>query len=271
MNEFQKRYKSFENHKLLKIIEEAEKYQPIAVEAAQLELSRREISDEEIQRVKDKVEGKKAVTEQRQNQVKKVKAKGTELFDIIKPIQENPPTIDRKINLIVIVFGLMALYRIYQQFDMIQLILTSNLAEWEISLVLFFLPMILLPIGVFHFWKRNKVGWILMSIFFVYNFVNGVVFFLMTWEWKKEEKYSRNDYSDGEFLIMDYEDHENYIDHFFPETNSYIYVLIIAVYGATLWYICKEDIRKEFQVEEKSALITIGISVLITSIFIGLL
>lgn len=34
MNEFAEKYKSFDNRKLLRIIEEADKYQPLAVVAA---------------------------------------------------------------------------------------------------------------------------------------------------------------------------------------------------------------------------------------------
>ena len=53
MNEFQERFRNFDSRKLLKIIEDAENYQSIAVEAAKLELSNRSISDEEVQAVKD--------------------------------------------------------------------------------------------------------------------------------------------------------------------------------------------------------------------------
>ena len=41
MNEFTEKYKSFENQKLLKILEEAAHYKPAAIEAAKLEIASR--------------------------------------------------------------------------------------------------------------------------------------------------------------------------------------------------------------------------------------
>lgn len=269
MNEFQKRYKSFDNRKLLKIIEEAENYQPTAVEAAILELSKREIGDEEKQSVKGEILERKTKIEQRQKQVKivenKTKEIGTELFETISLIQKERQTIDRKIKLIVIVFGLLAIYQIFKKFGMLQFMFVDNLAEWDFSLVIYFLPMILLPIGVFLFWKRNKIGWILMSAFFVYNIVNAIGMFFLTWEWNSEKGFT-NDFSTGDYQI-EFQEFES----LFPQPNPIVYVLIIAIFGATLWVFSKEDLRNEFQIDIKSALITVGVSILITSILMGLI
>ena len=49
MNDFQRRFKNYDNQQLLKIIEDVENYEPAAVEAAKLELSKRDVSQEEIQ------------------------------------------------------------------------------------------------------------------------------------------------------------------------------------------------------------------------------
>lgn len=269
MNEFQERFKNFDNLKLLKIIEDAENHQLIAVEAAKLELSNRNVSDEEVQTIKDEFKARQAKVDKRKGQIRKVenkaKAIGTELFETVRPIQKEPQTIDRKINLIVIVFGLLATYQIFKEFGMIQFMFTDSLAEWDFSMVLYFLPMIILPIAVFLFWKRNKIGWILMGAFFVYNIVNAIGMFFLTWEWSKEYEYT-NDYSSGD-LQIEFLEREG----LFPQPNPIVYLIILVLFGATLWTIFKEDLRNKFKVDVKSGLITIGISVLITLTIKGLI
>src|SRR5688572_18759728 len=49
MNPFAEQYKSLNNIDLLRILEKSEEYQPLAVEAAQLELTFRKLSNEELE------------------------------------------------------------------------------------------------------------------------------------------------------------------------------------------------------------------------------
>ncbi len=268
MNEFQERFKNFDNRKLLKILEDADSYQPIAIEAAKLELSKRQVNEDEIQSVRDEIFDKKTKIEKRQEQVKKIENKaksiGTELFETVNPIQKEPQTIDRKVNLIVIVFGLLAIYQIFKEFELIKFMFTDSLAEWDFRMVLYFAPLILLLISVSLFWKRNKIGWILISAFFVYNIVNTLGMFFLTREWNDGE--FTNDYSTEDLQIKFQE-----IESLFPQPNLIVYLIIIAIFGAALWVINKEDIRNEFQIDVKSSLITIGISILITATIMGLI
>ena len=262
MNEFQERFKNFGNRKLLEIVEDAESYQLTAVEAAKLELSKRNISDEEIQAVKYAFQEKQAKIDKRKRQIKKVekraKAIGIEILETVSPIQRESQTIDRKINLIVIVFGLFAVYQIFKKFSMIRFMFTDSYAKWDFSMVLYFLPMILLPIAVSLFWQRNKIGWILMSAFFVNNIVNAIGMFFLTWEWNTEDKYLNNS-SSGDFQIEFRE-----IGNIFPQPDPIVYLMVIVIFGVTLWGICKEDLRNEFQVDVKNSLIIIGVSTLVT-------
>nr|HMU05461.1 hypothetical protein [Saprospiraceae bacterium] len=103
MNEFEEKFKSFDNRKLLKIVEEYEKYQKEAVDAAKLELSKRNLSEEEVQAVKDEFleEKIKAVTKKEKFQKIETNAKniGNEFFRTIHPIQAEHQSLYRKINL----------------------------------------------------------------------------------------------------------------------------------------------------------------------------
>lgn len=269
MNEFQERFKNFDNRKLLKIIEDAENYQSIAVEAAKMELSTRDMSDEEIRAVKDEFLEKQAKIDQRTEKVKEVENKAkaivTEIFETVNPIQKEPQTIDRKINLIGIVFGILATYQIFNEFGAIQFMFTDSLVEWDFNMVLYFLRIILLISAVFLLWKRNKIGWILMGSFFVYNIVNAIGMFFLTWEWNRKNSYT-DELSSGDFYI----DIQG-LECSFPQINPIVYLISAAIFGTTLWVISKEDIRNKFQVDVNDCLLTIGISALITISIMGLI
>ncbi|MEL7124327.1 MAG: hypothetical protein AAFO07_33130, partial [Bacteroidota bacterium] len=116
----------------------------------------------------------------------------------------------------------------------------------------------------FLFWKRNRMGWILMSAFFVYKIVNSIGVLYLTWKWDKDDEYL-NDYSPGDFQIEIQE-----IESLFSQPNPMIYLTIVAMFGASLWVIFKEDLRNEFKVDVKSSWITVGVSIIVTLIIVGL-
>jgi len=169
MNEFQKRFKSFDNIKLLKILEDADNYEAQAVEAAKLELSTREVTDEEVRLVKDAMVDQQVKFDLRQKRIKKIgdraNALSDEILDTVNPIQEESPTIGRKINWIAIGFGVLALYQLVLDFSLISYMFSSPYAEWDLSMIFHFVPLVILLFGIFFFWKRNKIGWILIIFF----------------------------------------------------------------------------------------------------------
>jgi hypothetical protein len=240
----------------------------MAVEAARLELSKRTIGEDEIQSIKDEISQKTIKIEERHKQVKrledKAKAIRTEIYKTVSPIQKEPQTIDRKINLIVIVFALLAVYQLFREFGMIKFMFTDSLAKWDFSMLLYFIPIIILPIGVFQFWRRLRVGWILMSIVLIYHTFNALAVFLLTWKWNKEQ-YT-NEYSTGEFQIKLRE-----IDNLFSQPNPIIYFLVVIFYGGTLWVLNSKDIRAVYKIDDKARLFTIGgMTILTLLILFGL-
>jgi len=267
LNEFQKRFKNLDNYKLLKIIAEAENYQPIAVEAAEQELSKRNLSEDEVQLIKDKITRNKVKIEERNERFKEIEGKaraiGAELLEIAGPIQKEPQTIDRKVNLIVIGFGLLAISQIIKELGMIQYMFTDSLSAWDFIMVLYFLPLILLVIGVFLFWKRNKIGWVLMSAYLVYIIVNVTTIIFLKWKWNRENEFT-NDLLSEDFLIELYE-----IERLFSQPYLVLYLLFIVIFGVSLWVLCREDIRNEFRIDIKSAWLTVGITILISTVLMS--
>ena len=146
MNEFEEKFKSFDNRKLLKIVEESAKYQEIAVDAAKIELSKRKLSEDEVQAIKDEFLEEKIKAETRKEKFQKIennaKYFGTEFFKTIHPLQNEHQSLHRKVNLIVIIFGALAIYQIFKERNMFVAILSYDLSELDFSMPIYFFPII---------------------------------------------------------------------------------------------------------------------------------
>src|SRR5690606_40011391 len=183
MTEFTELYQKLSNSELLKIISESEKYNPIAVETAKTEIASRQLTEQELNQAKSKIvekeNAKKRVIEKRKEFEKKIGKNASTLFDTINPIQNGIQTPEKIIRLTILVFGGLAIYRLYQQLGMFQIIFHEGISDWDLSMIEYFFPIIILPIAVILYWKRNKIGWILLSIFLTYSAFNAVVLFFM--------------------------------------------------------------------------------------------
>lgn len=269
MNEFEEKFKSFDNRKLLKIVEESAKYQEIAVDAAKIELSKRKLSEDEVQAIKDEFLEEKIKAETRKEKFQKIennaKYFGTEFFKTIHPLQNEHQSLHRKVNLIVIIFGALAIYQIFKERNMFVAILSFDLSEWDFSMPIYFFPIIILPFSIYFFWKRSKIGWMLFTSYVIYNLLNGIGMLYVTLQWMNQEGYESDSLMNGlqfEFTEMEY---------FIHQPNPMMYLLIIFFYGATLWSLNVEDIRTSFQIDNKTKLITFVVSFLLTTGMIGLI
>lgn len=153
------------------------------------------------------------------------------------------------INIISIIFGGLFLANLYKESEMIWFILTDNKAGWDFSVVLYFLPLLILPTATLLFFIRKKAGWILLAIYLAYSAISTLI--LLFWS-----------INIGTLGIP-------VLDSLFPQPSSIVCILSFLFFSGTLWIICKENIRNIYIVNKKLMLSTIGIiSILVFSIFI---
>jgi hypothetical protein len=161
MTEFTELYKKLSNSELLKIVAESDKYNPIAVETAKTEIDSRELSTEELNQAKTDInqqqEKKKLEIEHRKHQEEKIKRGASILFDTINPIQNGIQTPAKIIRLTTLIFAGIAVYSIFREFGMLRYMFTNSGGKWDLSMVEYFFPLIMLPLATFLFWKRKKV------------------------------------------------------------------------------------------------------------------
>ena len=249
MNKFTETYKSFSNHKLLKIIEEAQSYNPEAIEAAKAELAKREVSQDEIRSAKDEILAKNLKIERRQQKIKttrnKAKIVSSEILDTINSIETESLSTARKINMIVIFFGLWSILTIFRELYFVKFLFTDmNFGEWDFSAFAVILPLILMPLTTLLFWRRCHIGWILVSVFLIYGIGSAIGGFILDWRWYHMEPNSLGNL-------------QNEINEILPSPGYIKYFIYTAIFSATLWVVSKADIRAALEVDKKTAWATI--------------
>ena len=249
--DFSEFYKSISNTELLSILDNPGDYQPLAVEAAKNELLRRQLSETEIKEAREQIIAKQIQKEKQREKVKaiehKVKTTGYTLIDTLNPIQTGIPSTEKIIRLIVIVFGGLFLYQLIKDFK-VHVIFIKHIPGFPIESILYFAPLILLPIAIFTFWKKFRIGWFLLAIFLAFSAVE-VLWVLIQY-----------------FLLGP--PGNSGLDSFFPQPSISALIIQLIFYGGTLYAICKQNMRTEFSISENKMLATIIITGVLTFLLI---
>jgi len=251
MNQFEEKYKSLSNQQLLEIIEEGEKYQPIALEAAKAEIVKREISETDINSAKEKILEREAKKEAKQKRIEgienKAKGIGTGLLQTINPVKEGNGTVDKKINWFAMCLGILSVYQVFSQFDFLRFMLTDEYSQFGLETLLIFLPVIVPLVATILFWMRKKIGWILISSFLVFTLVSTIwMFYLALQRRSTSAQYAE------------------VLEEIFPGPNLSTFFISIIILSGTIWFLNKYDIREVFQISKETSLMTICITAVIS-------
>ena len=247
--EFSEKFKTYSNADLLRVIENHDDYQPQAVETAKNIFADRQLSEMEIKIAKDELEverQEKLSKEQQKRAVEdRVKNIGKSVFDNINPIQKEMPTSEKTIRVISILFCGLFLFQLHKQFGMLKFMFTESYAEWDFSMVLYFLPLIIIPTATVLFYMRKKTGWLLLTIFLVYSAVSAIGSFILAIKWKPS----------GTTL-----------DNLFPQIQPITYLLSFLFMSGIIWVISREKMRNIYSISKPTMVLTISI---VTGIFVA--
>ena len=251
MNQFTERYKTLSAAALLKIIATPNDYQPLAIEAAKDELAARQLTSEELSEANAENEAelqeKQLKTEKRNAIENKVKNIGTSLIDAVHPIQRTPPSANRTINILSIVFGVLFLIGFFNQFDFIKFSITNKAAKWSFQTIFYLLSTFFTPVAAYLFWGRRRIGWIFFCAFFSYSAVNAVSLL---------------------FMLIKHHDAIPAIDNFHPEVSPAAPLWNIFFFGGCLWLILKNEIKEIYTINKKTIYVPAGLGVLVALIII---
>jgi hypothetical protein len=251
--EFTEKFKTYTNTELLRIIDNPNSYQPNAIETAKKIFSERQLTEDEIRIVKDELEIERQVKLNKELKKRKVENKfnniANSILEIVNPIQNESSNTEKTIKIISLLFGALFLFQLYKEFGLIGFMFTDSSASWDLSMVLYFLPLIIVPIATILFYKKRKIGWLLLTIFLTYSAVNTIGLFILTMNIQPSEFKT--------------------LDNLFPQTSLANYFFTFLFFTGIIWAISRENIRNIYKISKNMLILTVTITAVIVGIALG--
>jgi hypothetical protein len=241
-NNFGTLYKNWTTDKLLDVIDNQHEYQLSAVEAARHELDSRQLSIEQVDAAKTIQRERLNQKRDKQRRAKevddKIKSIGLSIADTLNPIQKEGDSTDKIIKLISLFLGGLFLYRLYSEFGMLKFMFTDSSAKWDLSMVFYFLPLIILPTAGLLMWLRKTFGWTLTTFFFTCTAVGAIPLFLSA--------LGRHSIGNEAF------------DTLFPVVSPSVHLGTFILFGSAIWVMTKDNVRDVYNVDKQAMFISIG-------------
>ncbi len=255
MNPFTESFKGSSNLELFRVLENQSKYQREAVEAAELEIKDRELTEDEISEIRLVLSNEISQKIKRKNKKAEIRDRFEFLagfaIDSLNPVQNSSPTIQKSLRLLVVVFGLICIVRWYNDFGIVQFLFKNGVDDIDLSIIEILIPLVFLPLGLALFGLKFRLGWIIMSFYLTYAALSTIVLIVISWNIEPIED-----------LLF---------ESLFPQASIISYFLTILFYCVSLWFICKEEIRNLYRINYSIALSTIGISFVLVTLFFMML
>ena len=228
--QFAEKYKTLENYELLEILNNREQYQPIAIEAAQQELTSRNLQAEEMIIAEQVVSERLAIEQKKKERSdlfkQKINKSVNKVYGELNPILDEAPGIEKLIRVIAIVYGVIFVYRFFGQLRFLSAIVSGKIeVDYGYSFYLF--PLLILIPTVIYFWKKTLLGWVLLCGYCCF-FLPIEIYFLY---------YSFSYY----FQSAD-------VYNFVPRSSIISLLVNPALYISTLFLLFKKDMIRIFKV-----------------------
>jgi hypothetical protein len=163
-NSFSEQMKGHSNAALMAVIYGREHYQPAAVEAALTELSLRNIPQEELNRIKS--EWIQSIQQPNRN-LTKISGYATRLLARMNPFQYSG--VEKDIALIVVSISYYFVFQLLTGYsDLLNAFLYLFTSIYYLPVVL---PYIMIPVGLYSFHKKRRLGWTLLCAWLSYSLV----------------------------------------------------------------------------------------------------
>lgn len=248
--EFTEKFMTYSNTELLRIIESPENYQLEAIETAKIILAKRHLTEEELKTCKDEIQRErtgKSNIEIDKNAVKhNIKNNIESILNKLNPVQNEMLKAEKIIRIISLLFGGIFVFQLYNKLSMLGYMFSGNSEGWDFSMVLYFLPLVLLPAAIYLFHRRKKLGWILMTIYLTYSAVSLIQFLILSMKMKN----------------LGFET----MDNLYPQPSTTVQLLSILFLVGTIWVISNNRIRNVYAVSKLTLILTVSITTVIVGI-----
>jgi hypothetical protein len=219
MNNLNEKIKSYSNATLLKIIHDSDNYQHLVIELAKKEIALRQLTDRELNEVIFKLEIER----------KEIKSK-------------------RYIKFVTIILGCLTILFLCKVLK--TLLVSKDSGELAFLLVFDLIPLFVVPIAAILFWKRKKIGWILLVLFLIFSTFSSISGLIMT----------ANVLFLGGPVIGDTS----------PQILGVMNFSLFLFYIGILLGLFKESIRGIFNISQRTIFTTVGLMLTLIGAFVFL-
>lgn len=243
-NSFAHKYRKLSNRELLALLDNKEDYTHEAIEAARDEIALRGINQEEIDAFQQE---KVLAAELEAERLRKAEEQKKQARELAQSALRgfNTKKEDRLTRLLIGIlagcFGLIALFQIAVEAELFIWMFTDDLAEWDISMLFYFLPIVFLAVAVVSFFLRKKTGWLLMGTYLIYGAVMAI---------------------HGVVLSLDSGPELPQFDLLFPRANPLMFVFKLFFWAGSFWMINLPFIKTVYESGKKEFIRAIVLGVL---------
>ena len=248
MNDFSEVMRKRSNAELIIITTlQRSDYLPEALNAAYEELTTRDLTPDEFDNAMNDVDSWKEQAEARNPILSAIEAKSADIIDAV-----NPMTPKSEATTIKVVTAILLIYYIYNLIDYIEYFrFALSGFEGFIEMIFPIIQVILLPIGIYGFWKVKNYGWIILTGIVIFDIGQTAAMFASLFM------------SDG-FGI----DYGSPFDSF-GGTFGLASLARLLIWGGFLFYLFKDSIARLFNISNEQKIKTIGVSVTVLAFFMG--
>jgi hypothetical protein len=253
MNKFEERFRDYTNQELLLIVENAVDYQPQAVETAKTELEKRNLSSDDLDAAKKALMDEKLIKEnedkKKEERIKKINNYFYSFIDNFNPVLKELPSSERIIRFVTLIFSAIFIYHFVKLFRILWFMITHVNSGWNLYLVYYLSPLILMPLTIILFWKRKPLGWIFLNIYLANSFLGSFYSFISSFQ-----KINENSSEITKAL--------------FQPQSPVVYFGASVFFLSALISVFKKDIRDLYKMDKVKILLTIGLLILIIFIIV---
>lgn len=241
MNQFAELYKTLPTDELLDILDQPQDYQPLAVEAAKVEIENRNLSPEMLDTARaiqqSRLQAKIEAAEKTQARYDEIKNIGNTIGDALNPASAQIQNTDKLILRITLWFGIVALFTLCKEYSFLKFMI--DMGKWDVSAVLTVLPIVILPIASILFWFRKKAGWFMLTAISTYTVVSIVPIIVMWVNYKPSGIAA--------------------LDNLSTLNSPVTYIIPAIIFGLVIWHLSKTDMRAVYNADKTLLFIAIGV------------
>lgn len=245
--EFTERYKEYPNTELLRIINNSQNYRSDAVEAAKIIFEARQLSDNELEIAEKELEAEKQVEIDKKAKQDRIKKSVISALSKISPIQNKRVIVGRVINILSIILGGIFCYKVYKEAQLIKY-LFKDIADWDFSVIPYFLLIIIVPLSVILFYMRKRIGWIILIICLIFMAVPAFMMIIVEIHYLiVSMDMPPLDINESLLAIIEVVEPVPITDYIFP----------FLFYAGIILIVCKENIRIIYSISRRTMFVVL--------------